>query len=269
MNKTGSRPTDVVAVPSLVRSLLTGSIGFSAASLCVFATVAYAETWMYQHLSLIGAYLAWTILFILLGGGVLGSLVVQRWEMPRFYLIFAAAFFAYAAGWVVAYFVLGGLVGEWIGSLAGSLLMGLVFAAGFRVAHSVYKLSAILFVANSLGYFLGSAVNDSIEGKPGMLLWGLIYGLCLGAGIGAVLHFAQVGSAPTSSNVVRNLCAIIAVVLCSSAATPKPRVINIASPNAGLVVEFDLDAAGATHYGIIIIRSTLTSVCYLLGSFIM
>jgi len=192
MDDAGNQSADFTAVPSLGRSLLTGGLGFGAASLCVFATVAYAESWMYKYLGLFGAYLVWTVLFILLGGGVLGPLVVRRWQMPRFYLLFAAAFFAYAAGWVGAYFVLRGVVGEWIGSLAGSLLMGLVLAGGFGVTRSKFSLSAILFVANSLGYFLGSALNDSIGGKPGMLLWGLIYGLCLGAGLGAVLHFAQI-----------------------------------------------------------------------------
>lgn len=191
MHNAGNRSADFADVPSLGRSLLTGSIGFGSVSLCVFATVAYAETWMYEHLGLFGAYLAWTVLFILLGGGVLGPLVVRRWQMPKFYLLFAAAFFAYAAGWVGAYFVLRGVVGEWMGSLAGSLLMGLVLAAGFGVARSTLSLSAILFVANSIGYFLGSALNDSLGGRAGMLLWGLMYGLCLGAGLGAVLHFAQ------------------------------------------------------------------------------
>jgi hypothetical protein len=52
-------------------------------------------------------------------------------------------------------------------------------------------LSGLLFVANSLGYFLGSALNNSIGGRAGMLLWGTVYGLCLGAGLGAVLYFAQ------------------------------------------------------------------------------
>lgn len=194
MDNAGNRSGDFVAVPSLARCLLTGSLGFGSVSLCVFATVAYAETWMYQNLGLFGAYLAWTVLFVLFGGGVLGSLVVRRWEMPKFYLLFAAAFFAYAAGWVGAYFVLRGVVGEWIGSLVGSVLMGLVLAAGFGVARSAPTLSAILFVTNSLGYFLGSAMNDSFGAKPGMLLWGLIYGLCLGAGMGAALHFAQIRS---------------------------------------------------------------------------
>jgi hypothetical protein len=195
MDNAGNRSADFVAVPSLGRSLLIGSLGFCSASLCVFATVAYAEGWMYKHLGLLGAYLAWTVLFILLGGGVLGPLVVRRWEMPRFYLLFAAAFFAYAAGWVGSYFVLRGVAGEWIGSLAGSLLMGLVLASGFGVTRSTFSLSAILFVANSLGYFLGSALNDRVGGTAGMLLWGLLYGLFLGAGLGAVLHFAQVRGA--------------------------------------------------------------------------
>lgn len=185
---------DFSSVPSLGRCLLTASIGFGAASLCVFATVAYAEGWMYRQLGLFGAYLAWTLLFIILGGGVLGSLVVRRWQMPKFYLLFAVAFFVYAVGWVGPYFVLRGVVGEWLGSLAGSFLMGSVLAAGFGETRSTIFLSAILFVANSLGYFLGSTLNNSAGGRSGMLLWGLLYGLFLGAGLGAVLHFAQVRS---------------------------------------------------------------------------
>jgi hypothetical protein len=184
-----SRHSD--AVPSLKRSLLTGGLGFGLVSLCVFATVAFAERWMYAHLGLFGAYLAWTAFFILLGGGVLGSLVVSPWRLPKFYLLFGLAFFAYAGGWVGAYFALRGAAGEWVGSLAGSFLMGTIFAAGFGAARSALNLLVVLFVTNSIGYFLGSALNDFIGGSAGMLLWGLIYGLCLGAGLGAILHLAQ------------------------------------------------------------------------------
>jgi len=168
-----------------------GGAGFCLASLCVFATVAFAERWIYEQLGLWGAYLIWTALFILLGGAVLGSLVVGRWRLPKFYLLYGIAFFAYAIGWVGAYFTLRGTAGEWVGSIAGSILMALVFAVGFRTMRSILKLSVILFVANSLGYFAGSALNDYVGGKGGMLLWGISYGLCLGAGIGAVLHLAQ------------------------------------------------------------------------------
>ncbi|MDQ3253628.1 MAG: hypothetical protein M3R15_06935 [Acidobacteriota bacterium] len=192
------RPGNVDAIPSLGRSLLTGGLGFCLVSVCVFATVAFAERWMYTRLGVFGAYLAWTALFILLGGGVMGSLVVGRWRPPRFYLLFGAAFFMYAAGWVGAYFVLRGTAGEIVGSLAGALLMGTVFAAGFGVSRFALNLFVILFVANSVGYFLGSALNETVRGSTGMLLWGATYGLCLGAGLGAVLHFAQARRASTS-----------------------------------------------------------------------
>ncbi|HSD46857.1 MAG TPA: hypothetical protein VLB87_09535 [Pyrinomonadaceae bacterium] len=179
------------ATPSLARSIATGAIGFGLVSVCVFATVAFAERWMYQTLGLLGAYLAWTGLFILLSGAVFGSLVVVRWRLPRFYFLFGLAFFAYAVGWVIAYFTLRNAAGEWLGSLAGSVLMALVFAAGFGRFGLTLKLSAVLFVSNSLGYFLGSALNNSVGGRPGMLLWGVAYGVFFGAGIGATLHLVQ------------------------------------------------------------------------------
>ena len=185
------RRGDGVAPPTLRRSLLIGGVGFCLASLCVFATVAFAERWLYERLGLYGAYIVWTALFILLGGGAVGSLAVGRWRLPRFYLLFGLAFFAYAAGWVGAYFTLRGAAGEWVGSLAGSLLMGCVFALGFGAPRSALKLSAVIFVAHSVGYFVGSALNDAVGGRAGMLLWGAAYGLSLGAGLGAVLHQAQ------------------------------------------------------------------------------
>jgi hypothetical protein len=171
---------------------MMGAIGFGVVSLIVFATVAYAERWMYERLSLIGAYLAWTLLFILLGGGALGSLVVGRWRLPKFYLLYGLAFFVYAMNWMAAYFLLRGTTGEWVGSLAGSIMMALVFAAGFEKLRSTLTFALILFVSNSLGYFLGSALYEAARGPRGMLLWGVAYGLFLGAGIGAVLHYAQV-----------------------------------------------------------------------------
>jgi hypothetical protein len=182
---------ECITIPSLKHSLLIGGIGFCLASLCVFATVAFAEQWMYGRLGLSGAYIAWTALFIVLGGGVLGWLVVGPWRLPKFYLLFGLAFFAYASAWVTAYFILRGAVGEWVGSLAGSVLMSLVLAYGFGIMRSAWNLSIVVFVANSAGYFLGSALNDSIQGKIGMLIWGAVYGFCLGAGLGTVLHLAQ------------------------------------------------------------------------------
>ena len=185
-------------IPSLSRSILIGAIGFCLVSLLVFATVAFGERWMYRNLGRTGAYVAWTALFILLGGAAFGSLIVNRWRLPKFYLLFGAAFFAYAAGWVAAYFVLRGTTGEWVGSLAGSVLMAVVFALGFSAMRSLLKSTAVLFLANSAGYFLGSTFNEVIGGRAGMLSWGLAYGLFLGAGIGMVLHICQTSNASSS-----------------------------------------------------------------------
>lgn len=175
----------------LSRAVLKGGIGFCLVSLVVFATVAYGEGWMYARLGRLGAYVAWTLAFILLGGFVLGSVVEGRWRLPKFYLLWGLAFFAYAAGWVCAYFTLRSRGGEWLGSLLGSLLMTTVFALGFRASRLIPKLWLLLFIANSAGYFLGSALNDSVGGRPGMLLWGIIYGLFLGAGITTLLSMLQ------------------------------------------------------------------------------
>ena len=178
-------------IPSLSKSIITGALGFGLVSLCVFATVAFGERWMYHNLGLLGAYLAWTAMFIVLAGAVFGSLVVIRWRLPKFFLLFGLAFFAYAAGWMVAYFTLRDGAGEWAGSLAGSVLMALVFAIGFGSLKSTLKLSAVLFVSNLLGYFLGAALYSSIGAPVGMLLWGVAYGLFFGAGIGAALQIVQ------------------------------------------------------------------------------
>jgi len=184
--------TESKPLASLSKSIVTGAIGFGLASLCVFATVAFIERWMFQNLGLFGSYIAWTVLFILLSGGALGSLVVDaRWRLPKFYLLWAVAFFVYAAVWMIAYFNLGRTKGEAVGSLVGSIFMALVLAAGFRSLSSTVKLSALLFVSNFLGYFLGAALFDSLSEPTGMLLFGVVYGLFFGAGIGAALQFAQ------------------------------------------------------------------------------
>ena len=178
-------------VPSLSRSIATGAIGFAVVSLCVFATVAFAEEWMHRMFGELGAYVVWTVLFILLGGAVFGPLVVDRWRLPKFFLLFALAFFAYAAGWVIAYFVLRSTGGELIGSLVGSVLMAIVFAAAFGSLRSTVKLSTVLFLSNFVGYFLGAEIFRSLFSAMGMLLFGIVYGLFFGAGIGAVLQMVQ------------------------------------------------------------------------------
>ena len=179
------------SIPSLGSSLLIGSFGFCLASMFVFATVAFAERWMYGSLGLSGAYAVWTVLFIFLGGALLSPLVIGPGRLWRFQLVFGLAFLLYAVGWVGSYFTLRGVAGEWAGSLVGSVLMALVIALAFGVIKTFFAQAAALFIANSAGYFLGDLLNHSEGGKTGMLLWGVLYGLCLGAGLGLSIFIAQ------------------------------------------------------------------------------
>jgi hypothetical protein len=180
-----------VALSSSQRFILKGSYRFCLASLAVFATVAFVERWMYDNLTLLGAYLVWTILFVALGSLALRPLVTGPVSTARFYGVFGAGFFAYAAGWVFAYFLFRGTTGEWVGSLAGSVLLVLVIAGAFKSWRSVPFLSLMLFALHSVGYFLGSILHSSLGGRIGMLLWGVAYGAFFGAGLGFVLYSAQ------------------------------------------------------------------------------
>ena len=149
---------------------------------------------MYRTLGSLGAYLTWALLFVVLSGVVFESLVVVRSRLPSFYLLWAIAFFAYAAAWMAAYFTLGRTTGEFLGSLVGSVLMAVVLAAGFGSRGATLKISLVLFVANDIGYFLGSGLFDANPTATGMLLFGAIYGLFFGAGIGAALRMVQQAS---------------------------------------------------------------------------
>ena len=179
------------------RCQLDGSLRFGLASLLVYATVAFGERWMYRHLSLLGAYGVWTLLFISLGGLALKRLVVQPRAKRTFWRWFSLAFFAYAAGWMASYFTLRGAAGEWLGSFVGSTGLGLVVAITFRSPRRYPKIAVELFVAHSAGYFLGEWLHHLLHGKVGMLLWGVCYGLGFGLGLTRALYWAQTADDPS------------------------------------------------------------------------
>jgi hypothetical protein len=80
-----------------------------------------------------------------------------------------------------------------IPSLGRSIMIGslLVITLAFGVIKTFFAQAAALFIANSAGYFLGALLYYSIRGKTGMLLWGVLYGLCLGSGLGLSIFLAQ------------------------------------------------------------------------------
>lgn len=178
-------------LPTLKQSLCYGSVGFGLASIAVFVIVGCGRPWMYRYLGALGPYLVATVLFIVLAGGILSRLVAGPGRLLHFYRLFGAAFFCYAAGWVIAYLALRNLLGELLGSIAGSCLLALVLAAAFKVGNSLPKLIPVLFLASSVGYFLGRLLHVAISGTVGMILFGAAYGLGFGAGLGYALFLVQ------------------------------------------------------------------------------
>ena len=178
-------------IPTLSRSLLFGAIGFGGVSTLVFATVAFGERWLYRRLGIGGTYALWTLIFLLGAGGVLSRLVIGPARTLRFTLLFGCAFLLYAATWMLAYFVLKNQASEWLGSLAGSLLMALIFRGAFSAGDAAGKIIGVLCAGNLAGYFLGRLAWTAAGGKTGMIAWGVIYGIGFGLGLGFTLHACQ------------------------------------------------------------------------------
>jgi hypothetical protein len=143
---------------------------------------------MFRNLGVWGAYAIWIALFIIAGGSLLRPLADEPRSGPRFHFLFGTAFLAYAVGWVGSYFTVRGIVGELGGTLAGALLMGLAFGIAFDAPRALPRLFLVLFLTNCAGYFGGRALFFSMRGAVGMLLFGIVYGLVFGAGLGVALH---------------------------------------------------------------------------------
>jgi len=181
------------------RCQLEASLRFGLASLLVYATVAFGERWMYRNFGLAGSYGIWTLLFVGFGGLALKPLVVQPKPKRTFWRWFGLAFFAYATGWITSYFTLRGAAGEWVGSLVGSAVLGLVLTVVFGAQNRYIRISLELFVAHSAAYFLGGWLHHSLRGKPGMLVWGVCYGLGFGLGLARALYWAQTADNPSAA----------------------------------------------------------------------
>jgi len=191
------------------RSVLRGSLGFAGVSLAGFLVWALAGRWFYQNTGEAGLYIACAMVFIGLSGLLLHPLLHGSGSVIRFYKIFVPAFLAYAMVWSAAWFVWKMGAGEWVGSLAGSLVFTALTGwslGGFR-SWAWGRAATVMFVAHSLGYFLGGKLMYWMIGPGGAgwftgitktqisliakLGWGLLYGLGFGAGLGHAFFVFQ------------------------------------------------------------------------------
>lgn len=187
--------------------MLRGALGFAGVSVAGFAVWAFAGKWIYAHVGEIGLYLICAIVFLAFSGLGLHPLARGPGSLVRFYKIFLPAFGVYAVVWTAAWIVLGFGWGEWLGSLAGSVVLALMIARGFGNFHPVIKVSIVMFVLHSAGYFgggrllqwLGSLEHGNFFGgntaTAVKLCWGLCYGLGVGAGLGYAFFTFQTDTA--------------------------------------------------------------------------
>jgi hypothetical protein len=174
-------------IPSVYVGPSHGATRFAAASTLVFSTVAFAERWMYANLTIAGAYVVWTLLFLIVAPLAFIQLLGESPQRRAFPVWFNIAFLAYCALWCAGWFVSPNTLGEVVGCVAGSLVMaGVLCGRGF-VRKPFVTAGLVLATCNLVGYFVGGFLNARIGGPVGMLAWGMLFGAGTGAGIGSIL----------------------------------------------------------------------------------
>ncbi len=155
-----------------------------------------------------GFYAPCAVVFFALSGAVPHRLIIGPGSLWRFYALFAVAFTVYSVGWMIGWMTLRGNIGSLAGLLLGTVGMGWVLVRAFDSHSELLKVIAALFVLNSLGYFVGGWIEGYVAAMSGvrllgfavtkqnrvraaMLLWGMCYGLGLGAGLGLAFYCCQ------------------------------------------------------------------------------
>ncbi len=178
-------------LPSLGQSLCFGAGGFCLIIVIVMAIAAVTDHFLKKYLGDKGGYAFNALLFILMAGEVFRRLVIAPAPVFRVYLLFAAAFFLYDAAWTAAYRPFRNVLGEWLGSLAGGMGLGLLFATVFDAPKQAIKVILALCITSSADYFGVKFLYQYIPGIVGALFCGAAYGLVMGTGFGYALYACQ------------------------------------------------------------------------------
>jgi hypothetical protein len=172
------------------------SLGFGAGGLClsmliVLAIAAVSGNVLKKYLGDKSVEVLSALLFILLSGGLIRRLVIPPAPALRVHILFAGAYLLYVVAWAAAYRPFRNLLGEWLGSVAGGMGLGLMFATVFDAPKQAVRVILVLCVTSTAGYFGGKFLQPHIPGLAGALVWGAVYGLGLGTGVGYALYTCQ------------------------------------------------------------------------------
>lgn len=195
-------------IPTLAGSLARGIAGFTILSVAGFAPWALWGRPLVRIAGEAGMYAACALVFIALSGLLLHGLVAGPRTYWRFTALFGVAFAAYSAAWIVGWMTLRGHPGSLVGLLVGAAFMGWIIATAFGDRGAAPKSVAAIFILNTVGYYAGGWVEGkaahladlslaglALEKPPpaavAMLLWGVCYGLGMGAGLGLAFYFSQ------------------------------------------------------------------------------
>lgn len=193
-------------VPSLAASVARGAVGFMIVSVAGFVPWAVFGRPLFRAIGELGMYLVCAVVFLGLSGPLLHRLILGPGSLPRFTKLFTIAFTAYAVAWIAGWMALRGDAGSLVGLFAGTALMSAILASAFDAHRATVAVIAALFLLNTAGYFIGGWFEVAIIGQRdltlfglsrrgtvtfAMLLWGVCYGLGLGAGLGLAFHLCQ------------------------------------------------------------------------------
>jgi hypothetical protein len=169
-----------------------GVLGFSLASLVVFASWAFFGSWFYTTLGEMGAYIVWLIMYLVIGCEVMKGLLPGPDARIRFYQVFSSAFAAYAILWIVVWMIFRNRQGEALAAVFGSLVMGLRICAAQGNLKQWWRLWIVLSISNLSGYFLGAWLHATLGMPWGAVAWGMAYGFLFGSGIGPAFWLARI-----------------------------------------------------------------------------
>jgi len=178
----------------MIFALLRGSLAFGLISVAAFAVWALGGSWFKDHGGDPGMYAGVAAVFVVLAGATMHPLVQGPRRLARFYVVFVPAFLAYTTAWCAIYFKLGRGLGEWLASAGGTVAFAVAACLILGNPRAIPKAAIALCIGHSLGYFLGGPIHYNMTGNLGTLgrlLWGLVYGLGFGAGIGYCFLAAQ------------------------------------------------------------------------------